>query len=81
MAQLRARAVTRALQGEVTLVIAGGAAPAEPPAEDLTTAIARLRGEGMSLKEVARVLARDRGLPRRQVYQVGVALAADRDKP
>ena len=81
MAQLRARAVTRALQGEVTLVIAGGAAPAEPPAEDLTTAIARLRGEGMSLKEVARVLARDRGLPRRQVYQVGAALAADRDKP
>ena len=81
MAQLRARAVTRALQGEVTLVIAGGAAPAEPPAEDLTTAIARLRGEGMSLKEVARVLARDRGLSRRQVYQVGVALAADRDKP
>ena len=80
-AQLRQRAVTRALQGEVTLVIAGGDALPQPSPEDLTTAIARLRGEGMSLKEIARALARERGLPRREVYQVGLALTAERDKP
>ena len=79
-AQLRTRAAGRALQGEITLVIAAGVAPAPPVVEDLTTAIERLRGEGMSLKEVARVLARERGLPRREVYQVGLALTSDRDE-
>ncbi|HVO23534.1 MAG TPA: 16S rRNA (cytidine(1402)-2'-O)-methyltransferase [Candidatus Margulisiibacteriota bacterium] len=75
--QLRERAATRPLQGEVTLVIAAGAPPAPVPAEDLTTAIQRLRGEGMSLKEIARVLARERSLSRRQVYQAGLALPAE----
>jgi 16S rRNA (cytidine1402-2'-O)-methyltransferase len=78
--QLGERAATRALQGEVTLVIAGGEAPAPPAAEVLSAAIERLRGEGMSLKEIARVLARERGLSRRDVYQAGLILAADRDR-
>jgi 16S rRNA (cytidine1402-2'-O)-methyltransferase len=70
-AQLR----ERRLQGEVTLLIAAGAAPAvTAPTEDLTTAIARLRGEGMSLKEIARSLSKERGLSRREVYQAGLAL-------
>jgi 16S rRNA (cytidine1402-2'-O)-methyltransferase len=76
-AQLRGRT----LQGEVTLLIAGGDAPAPQVTEDLTVAIERLRGEGMSLKEIARALARERGLPRREVYQAGLAITADRDKP
>lgn len=81
VAQLKERTATRALRGEVTLVIAGGVgeAPAAPPVEDLTAAITRLRGEGMSLKEIARVLARERGLSRRTVYQAGVTLAAGRN--
>jgi 16S rRNA (cytidine1402-2'-O)-methyltransferase len=79
-AQLRARAATRALQGEVTLVVAGGEAAAAPAAEDLAVAIERLRGEGLSLKEIARTLARERGLSRREVYQAGVALGAKRDE-
>jgi len=67
------------LQGEVTLLIAGGEAPAaaaEP--EDLSAAIERLRGEGMSLKEVARALAKERNLSRREVYQAGIALGHGR---
>lgn len=65
----------RPLQGEVTLLIAGGEAPVvAAPAEDLTVAIERLRGEGMSLKEIARTLSKDRGLSRRAVYQAGLAL-------
>jgi len=73
-AQLRARAT---LQGEVTLIIAAGEAVAPPAPADLTTAIERLRGEGMSLKEIARVLAREHKLSRRQVYQAGLALAGE----
>jgi 16S rRNA (cytidine1402-2'-O)-methyltransferase len=81
-AQLSERAGTRALQGEVTLVIAGAEALALAPAaaEDLSVAIQRLRGEGMSLKEIARVLARERGVSRRNVYQAGLVLAGDRDR-
>ncbi|HEX7408599.1 MAG TPA: 16S rRNA (cytidine(1402)-2'-O)-methyltransferase [Candidatus Binatia bacterium] len=75
LAQLNRRLGERTLQGEVTLLIAGGEAAAAPvPAEDLATAIARLRGEGMSLKDVARVLARERGVSRREVYQAGIDL-------
>jgi len=43
-------------------------------AEELSAAIQRLRGEGLSLKEIARTLARERGLSRRDVYQAGLAL-------
>ncbi len=78
--RLRERLGGRALQGEVTLLIAGSEAPAEAATpEDLRTAIERLRGEGMSLKEISRVLARAGGLPRRHIYQAGVALGRGRD--
>jgi 16S rRNA (cytidine1402-2'-O)-methyltransferase len=78
--RLRERLGGRALQGEVTLLIAGSEAPAEAATpEDLRTAIERLRGEGMSLKEISRVLARAGGLPRRDVYQAGLALDRGRD--
>ncbi len=75
VAQLQQRLGARTLQGEVTLLIGGGeAAPAAAATEDLVAAIERLRGEGMSLKEIARALARERGLPRRAVYQAGLRL-------
>jgi 16S rRNA (cytidine1402-2'-O)-methyltransferase len=63
-----------ATQGEVTLLIAGGKLdiPALPP-EDIAAAIARLRGDGLSLKDVARTLARERGLSRREIYKLGIA--------
>jgi 16S rRNA (cytidine1402-2'-O)-methyltransferase len=62
-------------KGELTMVIAGAEAGAQPePAEDLSTAIERLRGEGLGLKEIARTLSRERGLSRREVYQAGLGL-------
>ena len=82
VAQLSARAESEALQGEVTLVIAGGEGTvAATDVEALGAAIQRLRGEGLSLKEIARTLARERGISRREVYQAGVALghAADEE--
>jgi 16S rRNA (cytidine1402-2'-O)-methyltransferase len=72
-AQLSQRLGGQPLQGEVTLLIAGGETPvAAPVPEDLSAVIERLRGEGLSLKEIARVLARERGLSRRHVYQAGL---------
>jgi len=75
LSQLSPRVGDRPLQGEVTLLIAGAETrPAVVLAEDLSAAIERLRGEGMSLKEIARTLARERGLSRREVYQAGLVL-------
>jgi 16S rRNA (cytidine1402-2'-O)-methyltransferase len=72
--QLEQRLGDRSLQGEVTLLLAGGQATPQVVVEDITAAIERLRGEGLSLKEIARTLARERGLSRREVYQAGLAL-------
>ena len=74
IAQLQQRRVQTELQGEVTLLIAGGEPAAAADGEALSAAIQRLRGEGLSLKEIARTLARERGLSRRDVYQEGLAL-------
>jgi 16S rRNA (cytidine1402-2'-O)-methyltransferase len=74
LGQLQQRLGGQSLQGEVTVLIAGGEPPPPVMAEDLAAAIERLRGEGMSLKEIARTLARERGLSRREVYQAGLAL-------
>jgi 16S rRNA (cytidine1402-2'-O)-methyltransferase len=79
LAQLQSRVSGGALQGEVTLLIAAGDAPVAVETEDLTAAIGRLRGEGLSLKEVARALARERGLSRREIYQAGLALGLGED--
>jgi 16S rRNA (cytidine1402-2'-O)-methyltransferase len=69
------------MQGEITLVIAGAeTVMAPPPAEALPAAIERLRGEGMSLKDIARALARERNISRREVYQAGLALG-ERERP
>jgi 16S rRNA (cytidine1402-2'-O)-methyltransferase len=71
----------RTVQGEVTLLIAGGeATEVVTTAEDLSAAIERLRGEGMSLKEIARTLSKERGLSRREVYQAGLALGDSPDE-
>ena len=72
--QLEQRLGDRSLQGEVTLLLAGGEATPQVAVEDITAAIERLRGEGLGLKEIARTLARERGLSRRDVYQAGLAL-------
>ena len=68
-----------ALQGEVTVVIAG--APQVTPAmtaADVETTVTRLRATGLSMADIARQVARDTGLPRRVVYEIGVRLDATR---
>jgi len=59
------------VRGEVTLVVAGGEAPApaEAAAEPLEEALRRRLAAGESPTEIARSEARGRGLPRRDVYR------------
>ncbi|MFI5306613.1 MAG: 16S rRNA (cytidine(1402)-2'-O)-methyltransferase [Polyangiales bacterium] len=62
----------RGTRGEVTVVIAAGD-PAEPDApeeaaRDLGPAIAELLARGLSPRDVARTLARETGLARREIY-------------
>ena len=69
-----------ALQGEVTVVIAG--APQVTPAmtaDEVETTVTRLRATGLSMADIARQVARDTGLPRRAVYAIGVRLDATRE--
>jgi 16S rRNA (cytidine1402-2'-O)-methyltransferase len=76
---LRQRAGGEGVQGEVTLLVAGaekGTSTLSP--DELEAEIKRRRGAGASLKEVARQLADEYGLSRREVYQVGLKVDGDR---
>lgn len=79
VSEVRARLEERPVRGEVTLLVgaSGQPAPVEPP-EDVEQAIARLRAEGMSLKEVARRLAREGRGARGDLYRLGLRLDAVR---
>jgi 16S rRNA (cytidine1402-2'-O)-methyltransferase len=69
------------LPGEVTMLIAGADTANAPSKEDLMMAIQRLRGEGLHLKEIARILARERNVSRREVYQLGLEGAGAAEPP
>ena len=56
-------------RGEVVLVIAG-AAPAEPDEETLRQRAHELRGEGLSARDVARVLSEESRAPRNLAYRL-----------
>lgn len=71
--ELAARAEQLTARGEVTLFIAPAAAGAEVMGEDeVRAAIARLRGEGLHLKEIAKRLAKEAGWSARDVYRIGL---------
>ncbi len=76
--EVRARLGEEAVRGEVTLCIARSAVPAVvESAEEMRRAVARLRAEGLGLKEIARVLSEESGWSSRAVYRIGVELAAE----
>jgi len=71
--QLRQRLGDQELLGEVTLLIHGVATEkATVSTESLQATLERLRGEGLSLKEIARTLSKQHGVSRREVYQAGL---------
>lgn len=62
-------------RGEVTVVVAGAAAlPVAPSAEDAAAAARALLDRGLSRRDAAAELAKTMGLPRREAYQMVMAL-------
>ena len=72
-ATLAARAADLTARGEVTLFIAPAAQPAAAMSEDdIRAAVARLREQGLHLKEIAKRLAKESGWAAREIYRVGL---------
>ncbi|MGQ9667760.1 MAG: 16S rRNA (cytidine(1402)-2'-O)-methyltransferase [Anaerolineae bacterium] len=63
-------------RGEFTLVIAGAGEAGRWDEEQVRRELARLLGEGFSLKEAARRVAGQAGWSRREVYQLGLRTEA-----
>src|SRR5262249_2557666 len=73
--ELRALLHGREIKGEVALLVAGRKAEGEqeeqPP---LAEEIRVLEAEGLSLKEIAQVVGERHGIPKREVYALGIRL-------
>lgn len=74
--ELAARYAEVAPRGECTLVVAGAAAA--PPEVDIEAELRRLLAEGMGPKDAAARLVVVTGKPRRQLYQLALAVARAR---
>jgi len=70
--EARVATLTKGVQGEIVLIVSGAteSAPALTSAA-ITAEVARLRAEGLSLRDAARRLADEHGLPRNVVYKLG----------
>jgi len=76
--ELTARFGDAAPRGEVTIVVEGAAPSAsEQPAVDVEAEVKRRLADGESPKEIAAALAITSGKPKRQIYQLAVALKRD----
>ena len=76
-AEIRAQLAERAsIRGEITLLI-GKAAPSEQPELPLDEALEALLHSGMSRMDALKLLAKERGLPKREIYK---HLVVDRPK-
>lgn len=77
VSELRSLLHGREIRGEVALLVAGRKAEEEqeerPP---LAEEIRVLEAEGFSLKEIAQVVSERRGIPKREIYALGVRLRA-----
>jgi 16S rRNA (cytidine1402-2'-O)-methyltransferase len=73
--ELRAQLQTREIKGEVALLVGGATATVsnddQPP---LAEEIRYLRNQGLTLKEIAHIVGERRGVPKREVYALGVQL-------
>jgi 16S rRNA (cytidine1402-2'-O)-methyltransferase len=78
--ELRDRFTAAAPRGEVTIVVAGAeaAALAEEAAVDVEAEVRRLLAAGMGPKDVAQRLVVKTGKPRRELYQLALALVRER---
>ena len=75
--ELAQRFVETAPRGEVTIVVEGAAPSAVEAAVDVEAEVKRRLAGGESPKEIAAALALVSGKPKRQIYQLAVALKRD----
>jgi 16S rRNA (cytidine1402-2'-O)-methyltransferase len=73
--ELRAQLQTREIKGEVALLVGGATATVSNDNQpSLAEEIRYLRNQGLTLKEIAHTIGERRGIPKREVYAVGVQL-------
>jgi 16S rRNA (cytidine1402-2'-O)-methyltransferase len=75
--ELIARYAEAAPRGEVTIVVEGAAPSAADTTVDVEAEVKRRLADGESPKEIAAALALVSGKPKRQIYQLAVALKRD----
>ena len=63
-----------AVRGEVTIVVAGASAPEAVTPDTLDAAIREALASGRSVRELSAALARELGMPRRDIYRRALAL-------
>jgi 16S rRNA (cytidine1402-2'-O)-methyltransferase len=74
--ELRERLGAEPVRGEATLLIAAARTESMASPDDMRRAVAELRAEGLGLKEIARALAERSGWSSRDIYRIGLDLAA-----
>jgi 16S rRNA (cytidine1402-2'-O)-methyltransferase len=73
--ELRVRLATREIKGELAILVAGQSeTPPSAEARPLVEEIQELSAQGFSLKDVARIVSATRGVPKREVYALGLRL-------
>jgi 16S rRNA (cytidine1402-2'-O)-methyltransferase len=73
--ELRAVLAAREIKGELAILVAGQSET--PPLEEarpLAEEIQELSAQGFSLKDVARIVSETRGIPKREVYALGLRM-------
>jgi 16S rRNA (cytidine1402-2'-O)-methyltransferase len=78
LAELRDRFAQVPPRGEVTLVVEGAGAAAASEPVDVEQELGALLAEGLGPKDAAARMVVRTGLPRRQLYQLALALARGR---
>jgi 16S rRNA (cytidine1402-2'-O)-methyltransferase len=75
VSEIRAQLQGREIKGEIALLVAGQNTENGQTEESLLSEeVQSLLAEGMSLKEIARVISEQRGISKREVYALGVQL-------
>jgi len=73
--ELRMVLAAREIKGELAILVAGQSeTPPSEKARPLAEEIQELSAQGFSLKDVARIVSETRGIPKREVYALGLRL-------
>jgi 16S rRNA (cytidine1402-2'-O)-methyltransferase len=73
--ELRVVLAAREIKGELTILVAGQSeTPPSEEARPLAEEIQELSAQGFSLKDVARIVSETRGIPKREVYALGLRM-------